>query len=84
MSSRQVQALEQPNPHLLTARNISTAWQSEQPVILDIGFGSAPPVVEMARSQPSTVVLAVDVHTPGVASLVDQCARQGQIGRAHV
>ncbi len=40
------------------------------PVVLEIGFGTGATTLEMARADPGTGVLAVDVHTPGVAALV--------------
>ena len=38
--------------------------------IVDVGFGSADPVLEMARHNPAQVVVAVDVHTPGIGDLI--------------
>ena len=40
------------------------------PVILEIGFGTGTSTLAMAEADPSTGVLAADVHTPGVATLV--------------
>jgi tRNA (guanine-N7-)-methyltransferase len=41
-----------------------------RPVVLEIGFGLGHATVEMARADPSTGIVAVDVHTPGVARLL--------------
>ncbi|NAZ84889.1 tRNA (guanosine(46)-N7)-methyltransferase TrmB [Kineococcus indalonis] len=40
------------------------------PVVLEIGFGTGGTTLEMAAADPGTGVLAVDVHTPGVAALL--------------
>ena len=40
------------------------------PVILEIGFGTGTSTLAMAEADPGTGVLAADVHTPGVATLV--------------
>lgn len=47
------------------------------PVVLEIGFGSADATARMAAADPSTGILAVDVHTPGVGDLLDVIAREG-------
>jgi tRNA (guanine-N7-)-methyltransferase len=41
-----------------------------RPVVLEIGFGLGDATVEMARADPATGIVAVDVHTPGVARLL--------------
>ncbi len=41
-----------------------------RPVALEIGFGLGDATVEMAQSDPGTCIVAIDVHTPGVARLL--------------
>ena len=41
-----------------------------RPVALEIGFGLGDATIEMAQADPSTGIVAVDVHTPGVARLL--------------
>jgi tRNA (guanine-N7-)-methyltransferase len=41
-----------------------------RPVALEIGFGVGHATLEMAQADPSTGILAVDVHTPGVSRLL--------------
>ena len=72
ITPRQQRALQQPGPHLLRPDQLATAWQLGQPVILDIGFGSAEPVVALATAFPDTTIVAVDVHTPGIGDLIDR------------
>lgn len=40
------------------------------PVVLEIGFGTGTSTLAMAEADPGTCVLAADVHTPGVATLL--------------
>jgi len=39
-------------------------------VVLDIGFGHGESTIEMAVNQPDIDVIAVEVHTPGIATLL--------------
>ncbi|MFC6237672.1 tRNA (guanosine(46)-N7)-methyltransferase TrmB [Longivirga aurantiaca] len=47
------------------------------PVALEIGFGLGHATVEMALEDPGTGIVAVDVHTPGVARLLAEIERRG-------
>lgn len=47
------------------------------PVVLEIGFGLGHATLEMAQADPSTTILAVDVHTPGVHRLLVRLDRLG-------
>lgn len=47
------------------------------PVVLEIGFGSGSSTISMAAADPTTGVLAADVHTPGVGNLVLALAENG-------
>jgi tRNA (guanine-N7-)-methyltransferase len=40
-------------------------------VVLDIGFGHGESTIQMAINQPDIDVIAVEVHTPGVVTLLD-------------
>ena len=48
-----------------------------RPVALEIGFGLGHATVEMALEDPGTGIVAVDVHTPGVARLLAEIDRLG-------
>lgn len=48
----------------------------ELPVVLEIGFGMGEATARMAADDPSTGVLAVDVHTPGQGNLLRLAAEQ--------
>jgi tRNA (guanine-N7-)-methyltransferase len=42
-----------------------------RPVVLDIGFGGGEGLVEMATARPDECVIGVEVHTPGVARVIE-------------
>ena len=46
------------------------------PLVLEIGFGMGETTAQIARAQPELDFLAVDVHVPGVGSLLRQLAAQ--------
>ncbi|MDO8392418.1 MAG: tRNA (guanosine(46)-N7)-methyltransferase TrmB [Actinomycetota bacterium] len=41
------------------------------PVVLDIGFGGGEAVVALAAERPGEAIVGVDVHTPGIAHVLD-------------
>jgi tRNA (guanine-N7-)-methyltransferase len=47
------------------------------PLVLEVGFGMGEATVEMAAADPSRDLLAVDVHTPGVGSVLHEIAERG-------
>lgn len=46
-------------------------------VVLEIGFGHGESTIAMAAAEPSIDVLAVEVHTPGVVTVLDAIENQG-------
>jgi tRNA (guanine-N7-)-methyltransferase len=46
------------------------------PVVLEIGFGMGQSTAEIARAQPGTNYLGVEVHTPGVGALLKTIGEQ--------
>jgi tRNA (guanine-N7-)-methyltransferase len=46
-------------------------------VVLDIGFGYGAALVELATAHPDELVIGVDVHTPGVAWVLDEIDARG-------
>lgn len=55
----------------------ATFGQPSPDVVLDVGIGGGEGTVEMARSRPEECLLAVEVHTPGVANVVLTAADEG-------
>jgi len=49
----------------------SEVFGREGGVVLDIGFGHGESTIEMATSQPELDVIGVEVHTPGVVTVLD-------------
>jgi tRNA (guanine-N7-)-methyltransferase len=47
------------------------------PLILDVGFGTAQAVVELAEEDPDVDILACDMHTPGIGDLLACIAERG-------
>lgn len=47
------------------------------PVVLEIGFGMGEATAEMAAADPSTGILAADVHTPGQGNLLRLAEEKG-------
>jgi tRNA (guanine-N7-)-methyltransferase len=46
-------------------------------VVLDIGFGGGEALIELAETRPNEHVIGVDVHTPGVAAVLDAIEARG-------
>jgi tRNA (guanine-N7-)-methyltransferase len=46
-------------------------------VVLDIGFGAGEALVELAETRPSEHVVGIDVHTPGIAAVLDVIESRG-------
>lgn len=49
------------------------------PVILEIGFGTGAATIALAQADPTRLVIAIDVHTPGVGELLRH-AREAGLG----
>lgn len=49
-------------------------WPGE--VVMEIGFGTGTATALMAAADPTTFVIAIDVHTPGVGDLLDATMTQ--------
>ena len=46
-------------------------------VVLDIGFGGGEALIEVAETRPHEHVVGIDVHTPGVAAVLDAIESRG-------
>ncbi|MCX4385560.1 tRNA (guanosine(46)-N7)-methyltransferase TrmB [Micromonospora peucetia] len=79
MSSRQTDALDQLWPvyglHVPeqpgTPVDLAGLFGRRAPLVLEIGSGMGDTTVEMAAADPDRDYLAVEVHTPGIANLLD-------------
>ena len=57
--------------------DLAALFDSDRPVVLEIGFGMGEATVQMAAADPDTSILAVDVHTPGQGNLLNLAERDG-------
>ena len=46
-------------------------------VVLDIGFGSGEALLEVAERRPDERVVGIDVHTPGIAAVLEAVRSRG-------
>lgn len=57
--------------------DLDTAFGRSAPKIMEIGFGMGEPTAFIAKNHPQNDYLALEVHTPGVGSLLKQIDEQG-------
>ncbi|SCG17367.1 tRNA (guanine-N(7)-)-methyltransferase [Micromonospora echinofusca] len=85
MSSRQTEALDRLWPvyglHVPerpgTPVDLAALFGRRAPLVLEIGSGMGDTTAEMAAADPDRDYLAVEVHTPGIANLLDLVERHG-------
>ena len=56
---------------------LSALFEPPLPVVLEIGSGMGEATVQMAAADPTTGIVAVDVHTPGIGALLAAAERAG-------
>lgn len=57
-------------PYTGSQLDIAATWGGDVPVVIEIGFGSGAATASMAAAAPTTGILAIDIHTPGVGDLL--------------
>ena len=57
--------------------DLAVLFGRRAPVVLEIGSGMGEATAEMAAAQPDADLLAVEVHTPGLGSLLRQVEERG-------
>jgi tRNA (guanine-N7-)-methyltransferase len=82
LSSAQARAIETlaPQfciPYTKSALDLDQAFGRHAPVILEIGFGMGDSTAKIAAGMPDRNFLGVEVHTPGVGSLLKLIGEQG-------
>jgi tRNA (guanine-N7-)-methyltransferase len=55
--------------------DLAGEFASGGPFVLEIGFGGGEGLIELAAQRPAECVIGVDVHTPGLAAVVDAVDR---------
>lgn len=73
MTERRRRALDELGPRYRLDRRSDPA----RPLVLEVGCGMGEAAVAYAETHPEVDVLAVDVHTAGIASLLEQRAGEG-------
>jgi tRNA (guanine-N7-)-methyltransferase len=64
-------------PYAKERLDLNKAFGRDAPKILEIGFGMGESTAAIARAHPENDYLAVEVHTPGVGSLLKQIEERG-------
>jgi tRNA (guanine-N7-)-methyltransferase len=64
-------------PYAAHSLNLDEAFGRSAPKILEIGFGMGEPTAKIALDHPQNDYLALEVHPPGVGSLLKQIEAQG-------
>jgi len=59
------------------ALDFETAFGRRAPTVLEIGFGMGETTAQIAQAHPENNYLGIDVHTPGVGSLLKLIAERG-------
>tara|TARA_R110002073_G_scaffold306489_3_gene475785 strand:+ start:513 stop:1181 length:669 start_codon:yes stop_codon:yes gene_type:complete len=59
-------------PFLGSLLNLDTIFSRQAPKILEIGFGMGEATATIAQTHPDNDYLAIEVHTPGVGTLLNQ------------
>jgi tRNA (guanine-N7-)-methyltransferase len=82
LSIAQARALEELGPKFLieyakSPLDFEQAFGRKAPVILEIGFGMGATTSHIAKAMPEKDFIGVEVHTPGVGSLLKQIGEQG-------
>jgi tRNA (guanine-N7-)-methyltransferase len=81
LSTAQARALEELGPKFMVEYkkeplDFEQAFGHKAPVILEIGFGMGDTTAHIAKAMPDKDFLGVEVHTPGVGSLLKQIGEQ--------
>ena len=64
-------------PYAAQKLDLAATFGRTAPKILEIGFGMGEPTAFIAKNHPQNDYLALEVHTPGVGSLLKQVNEQG-------
>ena len=52
-------------------------FQNDHPIVLEIGFGRGDALIQMARESPHLNFVGIEVHRPGIGSVLNQIQEQG-------
>lgn len=57
--------------------DLTTMFEKQQPVVLEIGFGMGTSLVQMSEENPHLNYLGVEVHTPGIGNALKLIGEKG-------
>jgi tRNA (guanine-N7-)-methyltransferase len=57
--------------------NLNEFFKRDAPKVIEIGFGNGASLAEMAKNQPDTDFLGIEVHRPGVGQLLNLIEQNG-------
>ena len=82
LSTGQARALEEFGPQFLIEYrkepfDFHAPFGRQAPLVLEIGFGMGDTTAHIAKAMPDLDFVGVEVHTPGVGSLLKQIGEQG-------
>lgn len=64
-------------PQLAVEEIFGPGFGAAADVVLDIGFGGGEALIELAELRPHECVIGIDVHTPGVAAVLEAVEARG-------
>ena len=64
-------------PYRASALDLAALFGRKSPVVAEIGFGMGETTARIAAASPGTDFLAIEVHSPGVGSLLKQIGESG-------
>lgn len=73
LTKAQVRAIET----LLPQYSLGVPFNNEAPIILEIGFGNGASLLAQAKTQPENNFIGIEVHRPGVGSLLQGMEAEG-------
>ncbi|MDO8304721.1 MAG: tRNA (guanosine(46)-N7)-methyltransferase TrmB, partial [Herminiimonas sp.] len=82
LSTAQARSIEELGPQFFipyakAPLDVELAFGRSAPTIFEIGFGMGETTAKIAASMPEKNFIGVEVHTPGVGSLLKQIGEQG-------
>lgn len=64
-------------PYAVHALDYAKVFARQAPTVLEIGFGMGETTATIAKAKPDTNFIGIEVHTPGVGSLLKDIGEQG-------
>lgn len=71
-TNAQTRGLTELDQNLLQESDLSSAYDSQQPIFLEIGFGNGVALADFAVKNPNWLCIGVEVFEPGIGSLVNR------------